>query len=144
MNVEFQKKIIELYQQFRSTDKTVIKANLIDLIDSSKMNHTEIAIKAGLSKQTIYQLKKIQSNYIPDFITTLVLCNILNVSITDLFKPNHKEFKTWDSPKWDITAKQQFCNDYNSLTITELTIKYSITPRTAQEYYKNFKLDLGI
>jgi hypothetical protein len=44
--------------------------------------------------------------------------------------------------KWNITAKAQYIKDFNKLPITEVCKKYSITDKTAKEYYRIFSIDL--
>ena len=41
-----------------------------------------------------------------------------------------------------MTAKQEFVTDYENMNILELCKKYHLTPRTAQEYNKNFSRDI--
>jgi len=107
-------------------------------MDDEDLKPSIVSEWTGIPVQTIYQLRKHNNAYKPDFITTMVLCDLLKVSITEAIKPiqglNIPESKT----KWNIKAKQEFVYDYNKLEIEELCRKYNITQRTATEYNKNF------
>ena len=145
MNLEQQKQIIALYKQYNQVNKDIIKTNLKNYIDDSDHKLQDVASCTGIALQTIYSLRKHTSNYKPDFITALILCDFLKISITATIQPLPGLSITPEpqtiNTKWTITAKQNFCSDYNSLDITALCKKYNITPRTAQEYNKNFIRD---
>lgn len=142
MNLDQQRELITLFRQYQETDSGIIKANLRRYIDKSKHKSAAIAEQTGISIHTINQLRKTSANnYRPDFITTIILCDILNISITAALEPTPGlEVITQKlvNTKWDTLAKRKFIVDYNNLDITALCQKYSITPRTAQEYNKNF------
>lgn len=145
MKLDQQKRIIELYKLYNSTDKNIIKTNLKNYIDKSDYKLPYIASGTGIALQTIYSLRKQNSTYKPDFATALILCDFLNISITAVIKPlpglpitAEPQVKT----KWTITAKQKFINDYNRIDIIALCKKYNITPRTAQEYNRIFLVNL--
>ena len=138
MDIQQQKELLKLYKQYQTTSKDIIKANLRSFMDKEELKPAIISEWTGIPVQTIYQLRKHNNAYKPDFITTIVLCDLLKVSITEVIKPiqglNIPESKT----KWDMAAKQEFVYDYNKMDIEVLCRKYNITQRTATEYNKNF------
>ena len=83
-----QKEIEILIEQYNSTDKTVIKKNTQRILAQAKelYNYGEIAIKNGLSEQTIYQYNKDYVTNYPNFLTALKLANFLNIDITEFIK----------------------------------------------------------
>lgn len=146
IDLDQQQQILNLYKLYSKTNKSIIKTNIKNHINKQNLKPATISNNTGIPKQTIYAITKQNSNYKPDFITALTICNYLKISITDLLQSipglciadHQQKINT----KWTITAKQEFINDYNRLSITEVCSKYNITPRTAQEYNKNFKNDL--
>jgi len=139
MDLQQQKEFIRIYKQYQDTDKNTIKANLKAHMDKSDLMIMEIAEQTEIPLSTIYQLRKHSSSYKPEFMTVLIICDLLKVSITAIIQPipnlNIPEPKT----KWDMTAKQEYIYDYNNLPIKEVCKKYNITQRTAQEYNRNFQ-----
>ena len=144
MDLEQQKEIITLYNQYQNIDRNTIKTNIKNYMDDMGLQPSKIAKITGMSIQTIYQLRKRNTYYKPDFITTTIFCSLLGISITEIMKPtpiNIRKYKTRKT-KWTITAKQNFVKDYSTLDTTLLCRKWNITPRTAQEYNKNFVREL--
>ena len=139
MNIQQQREFIRVYKQYQATNKNIIKANLKAYMDKSKLLIMTIAKQTEIPLSTIYQLRKHSNPYRPEFMTTLIICDLLKVSITAIIQPipnlNIPEPKT----KWDMTAKQEYIYDYNNLPIKEVCKKYNITQRTAQEYNRSFQ-----
>ncbi len=145
MNLTQQKQLIQLVKQYQQTDKNTINTNIKKYMDKSNKKPAEIAIQTGISVHTIRQLRKTNSIYKPDFITALILCDLLQISTTALLKPIpgvEQQEPEQPQTKWVTEVKKQFVTDYNSMDISELCQKYELTPRTAQEYNKNFIRDL--
>ena len=138
MNIQQQKELLKLYKQYQTTNKDIIKANLKSLMDKEDLKPSIISEWTGIPVQTIYQLRKHNNAYKPDFITTIVLCDLLKVSITEVIKPIQGLSIPESNTKWDMKAKQEFVYDYNIMELEELCKKYNITQRTATEYNKNF------
>ena len=143
MDLQQQKEFIRVYKQYHDTDRNIIKANLKRYMDKSELMIMEIAEQTEIPLSTIYQLRKHSSSYKPEFMTVLIICDLLGISITEVLQPisinlSIPEPKT----KWDMTAKQKFIVDYNNMSIEDVCHKYNITPRTAQEYNKNFSRDI--
>ena len=143
MDLQQQKEFIRIYKKYQVTDKNVIKANLKKYMDESRVLIMTIAEQTEIPLSTIYQLRKHSSPYRPEFMTVLIICDLLRISITEVIQPisinlSIPEPKT----KWDMTAKQEFMADYDNMSILELCKKYQLTPRTAQEYNKNFIRDI--
>lgn len=140
MNLEQQKELISLYNQYQATGASIIKTNLKNYMDNSGLKPGDISEQTGITVQTIYQLRKIYSTYKPDLITSIIICDMLKISITAILQGiegldvEQHEPKT----KWTEEVMQEFVRDYNNSTIDEVCQKYSITPRTAIEYNKNF------
>jgi len=142
MTLQQQKELIKLISQYNQTEKETIKANLKKYMDESGYKLPYIAEQTGASLQTIYQIRKVFNSYKVDFIMALNMCNVLNIPITELLHPiylNQPEQET----KWDITSKENYIRDFNSISITEVCKRYEIVERTAQEYYRLFSLDLA-
>jgi len=144
MDLQQQKEFIRIYKQYQDTDKNTIKANLKSYMDKSELMIMQIAEQTEIPLSTIYQLRKHSSTYRPEFMTVLIICDLLEISITEVLQPisinlSISEPKT----KWDMAAKQEFLIDYNNMSIENICYKYSITARTAQEYNKNFSRDIG-
>jgi len=143
MDLQQQKEFIRIYKQYQNTDKDIIKANLKIYMNESDLLNIQIAERTEVALQTIYYIRKNNSNnYKPDFMTTLIICDLLRISITEVMQsiPGLKMLKP--ITKWDMTAKQEFVTDYENMNILELCKKYHLTPRTAQEYNKNFSRDI--
>jgi len=139
MYLQQQKEFILIYKQYQATDKNTIKANLKAYMDESELMIMQIAKQTEIPLSTIYQLRKHSSSYKPEFMTTLIICDLLKVSITAIIQSipnlNIPEPKT----KWDMVAKQKYIYDYNNLTIEEVCKKYNISSRTAAEYFRGFQ-----
>ena len=139
MDIQQQKEFIRIYKQYQTTDKNIIKANLKAYMDESELMIITIAEQTEIPLSTIYQLRKHSSSYKPEFMTVLIICDLLKESITAIIQPipnlNIPEPKT----KWDMTAKQEYIYDYNNLPIEEVCKKYNITQKTAQEYFRSFQ-----
>jgi len=139
MDLQQQKEFIRIYKQYQATDKDTIKANLKRYMNESDLMIMTIAEQTEIPLSTIYQLRKHSSSYKPEFMTVLIICDLLGISITEVMQPipdlSIQEPKT----KWDITAKQKYIYDYNNLPIEEVCKKYNITQKTAQEYNRNFQ-----
>ena len=145
MNLQQQKELINLYNQYQETTKETIKASIKHYMDIKHINPLTLSDQTNISIHTIKQIRKSHAIYKPDFITCIILCDALEISITELLQtipglqlPETKRTKT----KWKESVKKQFIKDYNRLNITTLCSKYNLTPRTAQEYFKNFKNDI--
>ena len=80
--------VIKIGEQYNNTDKNIIKDNIIKYINKSefKRNSNLLADKIGISTQTIYSYKKINTGNIPDFVTALKLAEVLNIKINDLME----------------------------------------------------------
>lgn len=144
MNIQQQKEVLTLYQRYQATSKDTIKANLKAHMDRAELKPATVTEQTGIPVATIYQLRKHNNNYKPDFITALTLCNLLEISIIAVMEQVTGLTIPEPKTKWNITAKQGFIADYKTLEVTELCKKYNITPRTAQEYNRVFSDDLGI
>jgi len=144
MNLAQQKEVISLYKLYQAIDRNTIKANLKIYTEKAGLKPLDIAKYTGIPVQTIYQMRKLSSVYKPDFITCLVICDLLQISIMDIIQPltGSLILPKIKPAKWSVSNKSKFVKDYNSLDITSICKKYSITPRTAQEYQKNFIRDL--
>ena len=142
MNLQQQKDLLTIYKQYQETDKNTIKANLRHYMDIKNIKLAELSDLTGIPLQTIYQLRKFNNPYKPDFINSLIICNTLQIPITAIMQSLLNIYIKEPETKWTITAKKKFVNDYNRLNIDELTKKYSITERTSVEYFKNFSRDI--
>lgn len=139
MNLEQQKEIIKLYYKYQTIDKDTIKTNLKNYMDDSKVKPSQMTEQTGIPIQTIYQLRKHNNNYKPDFIVSLIICNFLNTSITEVMKPIREVLEIPEPrTKWTEDAKRDFINDCRKMDITKLCDKYKLTERTVAEYFKNF------
>jgi len=80
--------IIKIGEQYNNTDKNIIKNNIIKLIQESQYNKNSqnLADELGISIQTIYSYRKINTGNIPDFVTALKLAELLNIKINDLME----------------------------------------------------------
>ncbi|HBY21443.1 MAG TPA: hypothetical protein DEG71_10655 [Clostridiales bacterium] len=144
MDLQQQKEFIRIYKQYQNTDKNIIKANLKSYMDKSDLMIMQIAEQTEIPLSTIYQLRKHSSSYKPEFMTTLIICDLLGISITEVIQPISIDLSIPEpKTKWDMTAKQEFMTDYSNMSIEDICCKYSITARTAQEYNKNFSRDIG-
>lgn len=147
MNLQQQADILNLYNQYQDTDHSTIKTNIKTYIDQSSIKPAILSKLTGIPLQTIYQLRKSSAPYKPDFITALIICNVLEISITALYVPLLGQLNqtiTEHKTKWTSQNKQQFLTDYNSplISMDELCDKYSITTRTAGEYNRQFNMDI--
>ena len=88
MNYIQQKDLESLIAKYNATDSTVIKRNLVKIIDSSEYprNSQALADKVELSVETIYQYRKIQKKTNINFEIALRLVNALGVKIEDLME----------------------------------------------------------
>jgi DNA-binding XRE family transcriptional regulator len=86
MNLQQQKEFIQLYNRYNSIDQEVIRNSLRQVIDSSGYSRraAEVAEAIGVTTHTIYQIRKRSTNYKPEFITTLAICDFLGIGITDI------------------------------------------------------------
>jgi len=86
MNFITQKDLENLITKFNSTDSSVIKKNLIRIIDNSQYNRSNqmLADKVGVSVQTIYLYRQVQKKSNINFEVILKLANALGVSVEDL------------------------------------------------------------
>lgn len=86
MNLQQQKEFIQLYNKYNNIDQETIRNNLRQVIDSSGYGRraAEIAKAIGVTTHTIYQIRKRSTNYKPEFITALAICDFLGISITDI------------------------------------------------------------
>jgi len=142
MNLQQQKEFIRIYKQYQDTDKNTIKANLKTYMDKSELMIMQIAEQTEIPLSTIYQLRKHSSPYKPEFMTVLIICDLLRISITEVLQPISDLIVPEPKTKWDMTTKQKFLQDYNNMNIEDICCKYNITVRTAQEYNKNFSRDI--
>jgi transcriptional regulator with XRE-family HTH domain len=88
MNHIDQKDLESLIIRYNSTDSSIVKKNLIRLIDESeyRRNSQELADKVGLNVQTIYLYRQIQKKTNISFEIALKLANALRVSVEELIK----------------------------------------------------------
>jgi hypothetical protein len=142
MELQQQKEILSLYNQYQDTDRDTIKANIKQYMDQSNIKPAILSQLTAIPLQTIYQIRKLNNPYKPDFMTVLIICNALKITITAVLAPLPGLLITEHKTKWTSDKKQQFIIDYNSLPITELCKKYSITERTAGEYNRQFTIDV--
>ena len=142
MTLDQQKELLKLYKQYQTTSKDIIKANIRSFMDNEDLKPSIISEWTGIPVQTIYQLRKHNNAYKPDFIITMALCDLLKVSITEVIKPIQGLSIPKSNTKWDMKAKQGFVYDYNKLEMEEICRKYNITQRTATEYNKNFAREI--
>ncbi|WP_291700471.1 helix-turn-helix transcriptional regulator [Clostridium sp.] len=142
MDLKQQKELIILYNQYQEVDRDTIKANIKQYMDQVNIKPAQLSQLTAIPLQTIYQLRKFNVPYKPDFITVLIICNALKITITAVLAPLPGLPITEHKTKWTSNKKQQFIDDYNSLHITELCKKYSITERTAGEYNRLFNVDM--
>jgi len=88
MNHIQQKDLESLIAKYNSTDSTIIKSNLVKIIDNSEYhrNGQGLADKTGLSIETIYQYRKVSKKTNISFENALRLVNVLGVKIEDLIE----------------------------------------------------------
>ena len=86
MNLQQQKEFIKLYNRYNSIDQETIRNNLRQVIDSSGYSRraAEVAEAIGVTTHTIYQIRKRNADYKPEFITALTICDFLGIGITDI------------------------------------------------------------
>ena len=85
MNLKRQQEILNLHKRYNS-NRSSIKANLKQCLDNTPLKYTIIAEQTGISVRTIYQIRNIGVDYIPDMYNTMLICDALGVSITDIMK----------------------------------------------------------
>jgi len=88
MNHIQQKDLESLITKFNSTDSSVIKKNLIRIIDNSQYNRSNqmLADKIEVSVQTIYLYRQVQKKSNISFEVVLRLANALGVSVEDFME----------------------------------------------------------
>jgi len=88
MNFITQKDLENLITKFNSTDSSVIKKNLIRIIDNSQYNRSNqmLADKVGVSVQTIYLYRQVQKKSNISFEVILKLANALSVKVEDFME----------------------------------------------------------
>jgi DNA-binding XRE family transcriptional regulator len=86
MDLEQQKEVINLLKQYNSTSKDTIKSNLKYYIDSSGLKLQFISDQTGITIHTIYQIRKTNVIYKPDFITALLICDCIKIPITAILQ----------------------------------------------------------
>jgi len=88
MNHIQQRDLESLIAKYNAIDSTVIKSNLVKLIDNSEYhrNGQGLAYKTGLSIETIYQYRKVSKKTNISFENVLKLVNALGVKIEDLME----------------------------------------------------------
>jgi len=88
MNHIQQKDLESLIAKYNATDSTVIKSNLVKIIDNSEYhrNGQGLADKTGLSIETIYQYRKVSKKTNISFEIAIRLANTLGVKIEDLME----------------------------------------------------------
>lgn len=90
MNLQQQKDIITLYNQYNNTlkhNRAVIKSNLKHYMDNSQHKINELAQLTGIAVHSLYQMRKDYTHYCPEFIPALILCDCLEISIIEILKP---------------------------------------------------------
>jgi len=80
--------VYNLHYKCPHNDSTVIKSNLVRIIDNSEYhrNGQGLADKTGLSIETIYQYRKVSKKTNISFENALKLVNALGVKIEDLME----------------------------------------------------------
>lgn len=88
MNNINQKELENLIVKYNSTDPTIIKRNLIRIIEDSEFRRDSQALadKVGLNVQTIYLYRQYRKSTSISFEIALKLANVLGVSVEDLIK----------------------------------------------------------
>jgi DNA-binding XRE family transcriptional regulator len=143
MNLEEQKKILDLIITYENTSSEIIKYNLKRYIKMSKYSAQEIATAIKISIHTIYSITKKQfTDYKKDFIVAVKICNFLEIPITSLFNNINTYNDTKYFGKYTEEVKHQFLIDYVNLTGYDFFIKYDLAKRTADEYYRRFKKEI--
>lgn len=82
MNLEQQKELINLYNQYQTIDKDIIKTNIKRYMAQNNIKPGTLAVLTNIPVQTIYQLRKDNNQYKPDFMITVVICNALEIEVT--------------------------------------------------------------
>ena len=144
MNTKQQKELLNLYNRYQQTDKDTIKANIKAHMDNNSIKPSALAEATGIALQTVYQARKHNSIYKPDFMAAVIIADALNISIAEIIKPIPGLKIPEPVTKWTITAKQKFIKDYNVYGMDQVTEFYNITPRTATEYKRQFSEELSI
>ena len=113
MNLSTQKEVIAAYRQYTTTNRDIIKANLNRYLQPHSDNKQLpiVARNTGISLETLYQIRKTNVDYIPDFIPAMILCNCLEIPITALCQESP------GIPITDITVTSRG-NNYNSKAST--------------------------
>jgi len=144
MDLKQQKDILSLYNQYQDTDRDTIKVNIKQYMDQVNIKPIILSQLTNIPIQTIYQLRKFNAPYKPDFITALIICNALDISITAVLLPlQGQPITAQKKTKWTSDKKQEFIEDYNNLSIDKLCDKYDITIKTAVEYNRQFSVDIN-
>lgn len=84
MNREQQKLCIDIYNQYKKTGTHIIKYNFKKYMDKSGLKISEIAKLTGIPVQSLYQLRKPYADYCPDYITALIICDCLAISVINV------------------------------------------------------------
>ena len=143
MNLIQQKELIKLFKQYQNTNKIIIKNNLKKHMNDAGLKLEQIAAELDISINTIYQIRKNNSSYKPDFMICLLICDLINIPITDIMQVIPDVELKANNSKWSDENKKEFIKDYNSLGMGEVCAKYIISPRTAGEYFRGFVEDVG-
>ena len=142
MNIKTQNQFLELYQQYLNTDRDTIAMNIRNQLKKSNLFSYQVMYRAGINMHTFNSMKTVGIPYKPDLIKLILVANELKVPVTDLLKPVEIEKKDNPYTKWNLKAKKQFIEDYENLDIEGVMRLYSITERTAGEYYRRFKEEI--
>jgi DNA-binding XRE family transcriptional regulator len=86
MNLQQQKEFIQLHNRYTAIDQETIRNNLRQAMDSSGYSRRaiEVAEAIGVTTHTIYQIRKRSTDYKPEFITAMSICDFLGIGITDI------------------------------------------------------------
>ena len=55
-------------------------------MDNSQHKISELAQLTGIPVQSLYQMRKLYSDYCPDFLPAILLCDCLEIPITAILK----------------------------------------------------------
>ena len=80
MNLQQQKEFIKLYNRYNNIDQETIRNNLRQAMDSSGYRAGEqqkIAKAIGKQRIPYTKIRKRSTNYKPEFITALAICDFL-------------------------------------------------------------------
>jgi len=83
-----QKELENLISEYNNVDSTIVKKNIIRLIDQSCYcnNNQALADILGLNIHTVYGYRQVQRKLNVGFESGLKICNALGVSIGELIK----------------------------------------------------------